>query len=169
MLLRPNYWSTHMRMTCVICGSPAKSRCQGERGGVVYSGPLCSAHYEKLRRNGDPNISKPKGPPKGSGDPNTKYRNEEGYIRLYRPDHPKAWKTGFILEHTLVMMEKLGRDLFPEESVHHLNGVRDDNRPENLELWTTPPRRNVRVEDAIKDCIEFLEKYGYTTGLRSCE
>jgi len=50
---------------CVVCGKVAKSKADGSKGGPKWEGPLCSAHLEKLRRNGDPRISKKAGPPKG--------------------------------------------------------------------------------------------------------
>src|SRR3954471_609307 len=44
----------------------------------------------------------------------------------------------------------VGRYLEPDESIHHRNGVRDDNRPENLELWTRPQPSGIRVRMPLR-------------------
>jgi len=57
-----------------------------------------------------------------------------GYIKIKMPNHPNANCEGYILEHRLVMGKVLKRNLLPHEEVHHINGIKDDNRPENLEI-----------------------------------
>jgi hypothetical protein len=90
-------------------------------------------------------------------------RHKAGYVMRWAPGHPRAGKSQYVFEHILVMEQLLGRCLLADESVHHRNGVRDDNRPENLELWTRPQPTGIRVTDAVAWAREILVRYaGYT-------
>lgn len=60
-------------------------------------------------------------------------KRERGYVLIYSPDHPNAVKR-YVREHRLVMEKKLGRYLKKNEIVHHMNHIKDDNRPKNLML-----------------------------------
>lgn len=83
-----------------------------------------------------------------------------GYVHVYvGRGAPGATQSGHILEHRLVMQELIGRPLLPEENVHHKNGIRVDNRPENLELWTRSQPSGQRVEDKLNWAREFLALY----------
>ncbi len=72
-------------------------------------------------------------------------RHKRGYMMVLSPGHPRADKARYVFEHVLVMEEMLGRYLLAGENVHHRNGVKDDNRPENLELWTRPQPAGIRA------------------------
>lgn len=62
------------------------------------------------------------------------YVDGQGYVRVYSPSTPGAYPSGQVFEHRKVMQEAIGRALESHETVHHINGVRTDNRIENLQL-----------------------------------
>lgn len=80
-----------------------------------------------------------------------RYVSPQGYVSVYLAiDDPLAEMRqahSYVLEHRLVMARSLGRPLERHENVHHVNGVRDDNRLENLELWVRSQPKGVRAKD----------------------
>ena len=110
----------------------------------------CRAHYYRYISYNDPLAGREiVGPDSGP----RKHKNKKGYVTLY-------WRDGsYTQEHRYVMEQHLGRKLLVSEYVHHMNGVRDDNRIENLELWVTSQPPGQRPEDLIKWAKEILEKY----------
>ena len=119
-------------------GNPLKTpkdRPRGKRNickikgciGVVEGYGYCRKHYKRFKKYGNP--LKTKRPNLGTG----RY-TKEGYVLVRKPDWPTVRKDGYILEHRLVMEKKLSRSLKSNEIVHHKNGIRNDNREENLEV-----------------------------------
>ena len=64
-----------------------------------------------------------------------------------------------MFEHVLVMESRMGRYLLADESVYDVNGVKDDNRSENLELWVRPQPTGIRASDAVAWAHEILNRY----------
>lgn len=110
---------------------------------------MCRVHYGRVQRYGDPSHVRRAAPGEGLG----WLDKTDGYRRRSVPGR------GIVREHRFVMESLLGRALLPHEDVHHINGVRDDNRPENLELWSSSQPRGQRVADKVAHAVEILALY----------
>lgn len=108
----------------------------------------CSAHYARWRRYGDPQGEREIEPKASKGSGST----YKGYRRVQVDGE-------HIYEHRAVMEEMIGRPLRDGENVHHVNGRRADNRPENLELWVTGQPPGQRVEDLVVWVVEQYPEY----------
>ena len=84
-------------------------------------------------------------------------KDDDGYVYHFTGTAKNPQAVGV---HRTVMEQHLGRKLRRGESVHHKNGVRDDNRLENLELWTRPQPTGIRAKDALDWAYEIIRLYG---------
>lgn len=90
-------------------------------------------------------------------------KTAQGYLEVYYPEHPNANSGKRVFEHRLVMEKVIGRYLSKTEQVDHINGVKDDNRPENLQILSASDHgRKSNVEQKAKletALLEELQEY----------
>lgn len=143
-------WTTSDRHK--FCGT-----CRYQKEGTV-SCPTCGQRMttrSKVCAKCVPRTGENNGSWKGG-----KSYHRKGYVLVRNPSHPRAKSnSGYVLEHILVMEEFLGRYLAEGEQVHHLNGIKDDNRLENLELWIGVHPSGVRVEDSVDHALKVLREF----------
>lgn len=136
--------------TCTVDGCETRTLAIG----------LCSNHYQKLKRYGDPLHGYVV-----NGRSKQWHARErgaaKGYVQKWDPGNAHAsGRSGIVLEHRSVMGEHIGRPLKSNETVHHKNGNRGDNRIENLELWAKGQPAGQRVKDQVAWARELLREYG---------
>lgn len=102
-----------------------------------YHSGLCQMHYWRKWKHGDVGPVGRLHAKRGTGT-----KTKSGYIVTGRNGKSE-------MVHRLVMEEHLGRPLEPYENVHHINGVRDDNRLKNLELWVKRQPAGQRLVDIV--------------------
>lgn len=148
------------RLSWIVCNSCYKKEYR-KNNSDKYEIEKENAKQKRRKISGIDKDSPPLRSPNGSG-----YVNRAGYRVISKLDHPNAYgkggSRGRIFEHTFIMSEYLGRPLNKNERVHHKNGIRNDNRIENLELWHVGQPSGQRIEDKIDWAKKFLEEYGYT-------
>lgn len=116
---------------------------------VVAARGLCNMHYMRLVTTGDTGPTERKRRKNGEGSVNA----STGYIDITIEGRTQG-------QHRWVMEQMLGRLLIEDETVHHRNGDRTDNRPTNLELWNSAQPAGQRVEDKVAWAREILDLYG---------
>jgi hypothetical protein len=109
-----------------------------------YAHGYCSGHATQLRKGEELRVIREKF---------QWYVTPAGYVRRSKPGGGSEY------QHRVVMEESLGRELFPDENIHHKNGNRSDNRIENLELWPTKQPAGQRVEDKLEWADEMIARY----------
>lgn len=124
-----------------------RCKVEGCDGIKIKRSGFCQRHLTALQLYGDPLACGEK-----PNKPGTGCLTANGYRKLSINNKP-------ILEHRYVMEQYLGRKLLPTENVHHKNGVRDDNRIENLELWSRSQPAGKRVEDLVTFAKNILKLY----------
>ena len=150
------YYEKYEPKYCKFCDKQIayKSACNHYRRNA-YCSIICKARYTKAAAG-------PEHPLWKTG----KHKNKLGYVIINIHKLPKediklvtsmarakrSNNDQEVLEHRLVMAKHLGRPLKRAETVHHLNGLRDDNRIENLELWIGSHQPGLRAAEIECPC-----------------
>ena len=110
-----------------------------KRNGIVLRDATEATHVRKAKNRQSKRLDELK-----------KIKMHRGYEQVYMPEHPRADNSGKVYVHIVAAEQKIGRPLKPDEVVHHINGIKNDNRPENLQVMTDHEHRSYHIRQAWK-------------------
>lgn len=128
-------------INCIICNKKFYV-CK-----IRLNAKFCSIRCMGINKIGKPiNVGPNNGNYKGD-----KHISYHGYVFVSKRDHPFCDINGYVKEHRLIIENHIGRYLNPKEIVHHINGIRNDNRIENLKLFKNQSEhmRNHRLDGTV--------------------
>lgn len=162
--------TSNVQVLCITCRTVVCTGC----GKTIFQKrlkhtkkPFCSSQcfyknrsnqyspWNKGKKTGIPSWNRGKQGLSGSKNPAWKggrFKTKSGYVFIHAPNHPRAVRNR-ILEHILIAERKIGRPLLDNEIVHHVNEVKHDNRPENLQVTTRS--EHMKHHDPI---LKYLQK-----------
>lgn len=121
---------------CKVCGEPfyvqRNQATDVARNSGTYCSRKCKGKAEALK-------------PKPWARPDEKLLHPAGYVLVWRPDHPRAVHRGRVFEHILVAEEKIGRPLTTDDHVHHVDGDKQNNHPDNLMVLSNSEHQKLHV------------------------
>lgn len=150
---------------CPNCGNKFETRTN------VNEKTYCNFQCYNMFRQGSNSSSWKGGIVKNKNNNPNKIYTSNGYVRIMDKTHPAASKKGYVKEHIKVVVDKHGYDYFVNKGgvVHHINGIKDDNRLENL--YTCSNSENAQYNQQLLDIAFGLVQKGhilFNNGVYSC-
>lgn len=138
---------------CEVCGK--ELRLKPSQAAIRYCSKVCDG------------IGRTKRPLERMHNGKPARQNDKGYVMVYEPDHPNKSFSGWQYEHRLVAEQVVGRYLESSEHVHHINGIKEDNRSENLAVMDGVEHAKLSSQDyrdfidrELAELAEYRKRYG---------
>ena len=130
---------------CEICGIEKEVRpVHARTGRAKFCSRSCSSKSKRGTKS-----------PRWKGG---RYSDDRGYVYIKAPDHPHAYQYGYVPESHIVAEKAIGRYLQSGEVVHHINGIKNDNRPDNLSVMTNS--EHVKRHGTLRESNVSRERHG---------
>lgn len=134
----------YVKTKCTECGKVVfQHRSNSQR----KASPFCSQECRSKGMSGEKNV-------KWAGGKKFKRGKNRGHILVYAPEHPHNRKN-YIPEHRHIVEKNIGRFLKPEERVHHINMIQDDNQIENLHIFSKE-EKHFLAHGSLNKCVSKL-------------
>lgn len=136
-----------LRVSCANCGKAhLQNQTNAKRGYRAFCSGSCKSSKHRSETVGNIMLKK-------------REHGDGRHVLVKQPDHPRANRHGYVYEHILIAGLTIGREIKPEERVHHINCVKSDNRTENLFVCAND-REHFLIHGSLNKCVSELIEMG---------